>query len=75
MKPGARVHRWSWAVVDSACWLVAIFTASWFRFDFGITPALAVPFGAARTAHAAVMHGITNARHITFHADRGMDGI
>ncbi|GAB3444410.1 nucleoside-diphosphate sugar epimerase/dehydratase [Phycicoccus ginsengisoli] len=28
-----RLTRWSWALIDSGAWVVAIFLAAWFRFD------------------------------------------
>jgi len=32
-----RLHRWVWAVLDAAIWFVAIYGATWLRFDFRLT--------------------------------------
>ena len=32
-----RLHRWVWAVLDAAIWFVAIYGATWLRFDFRAT--------------------------------------
>lgn len=35
-----RVHRWLWALADAGVWAVAIYGASWLRFDFNEHPVL-----------------------------------
>jgi FlaA1/EpsC-like NDP-sugar epimerase len=35
-----RVHRWVWAVADLSIWVVAIYGASWLRYDFNENPVL-----------------------------------
>jgi len=32
-----RLHRWVWALLDAAIWFVAIYGATWLRFDFKAT--------------------------------------
>lgn len=27
--------RWAWALIDALAWFVSVFTATWFRYDFG----------------------------------------
>lgn len=29
-----RIHRWLWALADAAIWVIAIYGASWLRYDF-----------------------------------------
>ena len=41
MPPSRRQHRerltrWSWAVIDSGAWLVAVFLAAWLRYDLDL---------------------------------------
>jgi len=33
-----RLHRWLWALIDSAIWFLAIYIATWLRFDFEHAP-------------------------------------
>jgi FlaA1/EpsC-like NDP-sugar epimerase len=34
------LHRWVWVLFDAAIWFVAIYGATWLRFDFKIAPVL-----------------------------------
>ncbi len=34
------LHRWVWALFDAAIWFVAIYGATWLRFDFTFAPVL-----------------------------------
>jgi FlaA1/EpsC-like NDP-sugar epimerase len=38
-----RLNRWLWALIDSCAWVVAIFLASWLRYDFTLDLVLTAP--------------------------------
>ena len=38
-----RLNRWIWAAIDSAAWAVAVFLATWLRYDLHVAPVLAPP--------------------------------
>jgi FlaA1/EpsC-like NDP-sugar epimerase len=35
-----RLHQWVWAATDCALWFVAIFSATWLRYDYNPVPAI-----------------------------------
>ena len=51
-------YRWYWALVDMACWAVAVYVATWLRLDFDTLRTLGpgtLQFGLAAAAfHFAV---------------------
>ena len=52
---GEWLHRWAWVLFDGAIWFVAIYGATWLRFDFRDTPVL-MGTTLAFAATAAVGH-------------------
>ena len=64
MPPSRRQHRerltrWSWAVIDSGAWLVAVFLAAWLRYDLnlGLTMTSTMAWFAAAAVVAQVFFG------------------
>ena len=53
-----RMYRWAWVLVDAAIWFVAIYGATWLRFDFKKAPVLVATTltvaGAAAIGHFLV---------------------